>query len=119
MTVRLDSRWRDAIGGTTAADRDQVPDAEESSRQQHEQQATGNEEDEQVRKLDFSRACTGKNLLRRFRLAGKGLNLCAIHFQKMSALPCSTSVSMGIAGEAENVAQQLGIDGVCPVVGDS
>jgi hypothetical protein len=49
--------------------------------------------------LDFSRACTGKNLLRRFWLAGKGLNLCAIHLQKMSALPCSTSFSMDIAGE--------------------
>jgi hypothetical protein len=49
--------------------------------------------------LDFSRACTGKNLLRRFWLAGKGLNLCAIHLQKMSALPCSTAFSMDIAGE--------------------
>ncbi len=57
-----------------------------------------------------SRACTGNNLLRRFWLAGKGLNLCAIHLQKMSALSCSTSFSMGIAGEAENVAEQPGID---------
>jgi hypothetical protein len=36
MAVRLNPRGCDALGGAPAADRDQVPDAQKGTRQQHE-----------------------------------------------------------------------------------
>src|SRR6516164_5680680 len=99
VSVCLEPCWRDTFGCVPAADEHQVPHAEECAGQKHEEQAAGNVENEQPRKLNLTRLGAFEDLFGRFGDLNRGLHRCLQRFISGSAQPCFAEDQQEIGNE--------------------